>query len=72
MIAVGIFLKRVNFVVEKPRCFCPGVGNQGFRFRKLELEFLLQEGSEALLDYLRFLLWTNKSQYEIVRVTAVA
>ena len=59
-------------VVEKPCCFCPGVGNQRLGLGKLELEFLLQEGSEALLDYLRFLLWTNTSQYEIVRVTAVA
>src|SRR6266571_723544 len=62
MIAVGIFLKRVNFVVEKPRGFCPGVGNQRLCLGKFELEFLLQEGSEALLDFLRFLLWANKSQ----------
>ncbi len=47
MIAVGIFLKRMNFVVEKPRCFCPGVGNQRLGLGKFELEFLLQEGSEG-------------------------
>ena len=44
-------------VVEKPRCLRLGMGNQGFGLGKFELEFLLQEGSEALFDFFRFLLW---------------
>ena len=61
----------MDFVVEKPRCFCLGVRNQGFGLGKFELELLLQEGSEALLDVLRFLLWANKSQQEVISVTTV-
>ena len=33
-ISVGILLKGMDFVVEKPRGFCPRMGNQGFGFCK--------------------------------------
>src|SRR2546427_10913889 len=49
----------MDFIVEKPRCFGLSMGNQGFGLGKFELEFLLQEGSQAVLDCLRFLLWAN-------------
>ena len=68
LIAVRILLNGMDFVVEKPRCFCLCMSNQGFGFREFELEFLSQEGSEALLDLLCFLLWANHSQDKVIRV----
>jgi hypothetical protein len=52
-------------VVEKPRGFCLGVRNQGFGLGEFELEFLLQECAEAVLDFLRFLLWANKASKKV-------
>jgi hypothetical protein len=59
LIALRVLLDGMDFVIEKPRCFCLSVRNQGFGLGKFQLEFLLQEGSQALLDFLRFLLWAN-------------
>ena len=69
LIALRVLLDGMDFVVEKPRCLRLGMSNQGFGLGKFELEFLLQEGSQALLDFFRFLLWANKSQQKIIGVT---
>ena len=58
-ISVRIFLEDMNVIVEKPRCFRSCMGDQGFGLREFQLEFLLQERSQALLDFLCFLLWAN-------------
>ena len=71
MIALRILLDGMDFIVEKPRCFCSCMGNQRFGLGKFELEFLLQEGSEAVLDFLRFLLWANKSQQKVIGIPTV-
>src|SRR5579863_1942367 len=68
LIALRVLLDGMDFIVEKPRCFCLSVRNQGFGLGKFELEFLLQEGSEALFDFFRFLLWANKSQQKVVGI----
>ena len=36
----GILVERVDFIVEKPRAFCPGMGNQGFGLGEVQFEGL--------------------------------
>src|SRR5450432_1118811 len=68
LVTLRVLLDGMNFVIEKPRCFCFCVRNQGFCLGKFETQFLVQKGSETLLDLLRFLLWANKSQQKVIGI----
>jgi len=58
-------------IVEKPRGFCPGMGNQGFGLGEFQLEGLTQEVSQPLLDGLCFRLWTDETQQKIIGIPTI-
>ena len=60
-----------DMIVEESRRFGSCVSNQGFLFGEFELEFFLQERFDAMFDFLRLRLWSNKPKYPVIRVPTI-
>lgn len=67
-----IVLMDSDFVTQKACCFTSRMGNERFGFRKLQLEFLVEEGSNFLFDFFCFFFRASEAEEKVVSVSTIS